>query len=178
METKTEYKLLEDGRVEMVFTSETSDLKGMDNETVVGNFYNTSVCYLKDKPTAVKDLEEKHEKYSSDLDAINQQIEAITVSDSLAEELQEFTEKTKDILTAIQTVKDFSSDEFVANNPKKFGKLLKEARQLKDSQLRQLTEIDKVIGLYNKRRELLDQKKLYETEVTKIKVQLEEVKAL
>jgi len=172
------YKLLEDGRVEFVYKTDTAELKALDNETVIGEYHNLGVNYIKDKETCVNDLQEKFNKYSEDLDSINNQLEQIKISDTLAEELKQFIDKTVEIFKAIGEIKDFSSEDYVANNPKKFGKMLKEARLLKENAIGELKEIDKITGLYNKKTELKGQKELYDKEVSKIARQLAEVKEL
>ena len=172
MDNKDKYELMKDGKVKITFMSESADLKKLDNETVIGDFYNMSVCYVKDKETCIEDLQEKYNKYDEDLVSIVTQLKAININDTLAEELKEYTKKTIEVLESIKNIKDFSNKDYVANNPKKFGKMLKEARILKENMLKELVEVDKVVGLHNKRIELTDQKKLYDKEVTKIANQL------
>ena len=179
MEIKEEsYKLLDDGRVEITIKSDMVKLKALDNETIIGEYYNTNHNYIESKEVCLSDLQAKHDKYSEDLEGINRQIEAINIKDSLAEELKEYVESTKEIVKAVNEIKDFSNEGYVANNPKKFGKMLKEARMLKETQIGELKEMDKVVGLHNKKLELLQQKELYDREVNKIAKQIEEVKKL
>jgi len=178
MDKSVEYKLLEDGRVEIRFKSESADMKKIDNETVIGDFYNMSVCHIENKDICVDDLQEKYIKYSDDLESISKQLSEIEVNDTLAEELKEFIVHTVKVTESIKTVKDYTNEGYVANNPKKFGKMLKEARMLKETVIGELKNIDLIIGKYTKKKELSEQKIVYDKEVTKIMDQLETVREL
>jgi len=172
------YKLLEDGRVEYIYKTDETELKGLDNKTVIGKFHNMSVNYVDSKDVCVNDLKEKYEKYIQDLNGIENQFNNIYIDLELFKDLKSFDEKCAEVLKAVKEIKDFSGEDYVANNPKKFGKMLKEANTLKSNMISHLTELDKAIQQYNRKEELEQQIKLYVKETDKIKKQIEEVEKL
>ena len=169
---------MEDGRVEITFKTPATEIKKLDNETVIGDYYNMTVNYIKDKETCVEDLTDKLNKYSEDLASIDKQLSSIEINDTLADELKQIVEISTDIFKSIREIKDFSNEKFVSENPKKFGKMLRDCRLLKENAIGEIKEIDTIIGLHKRKTELLGQQKQYSTEVGKIREQLEEVKNL
>jgi len=171
------YKLLEDGRVEYTFQTETMDFKNEEKE-LIGEYYNTSVTYLKDKETAISHLEKQQTTTEESLKGVRAELEGIKINDSLAIELKEITKLTADMLEEIKKINDFSNEKYVSNNPQKFGKMLREARMLKENVLGEIQEIDKVTRLHTRKEDLTSQKKLYSEQLEKMTRQLKEVKEL
>ena len=173
------YELLNDGRVMYSYENDAVDFTPeiLGNKKV-GEFFNTGVTYIESKDVAVELLEKQFAQTKKDLDAIRNEIKEITINDSIAAEVKEVINKIVETEKQIQDIKDFSGADYVANNPKKFGKMLKNARLLKENIFQDIKEIDKIVGMSNRKEELIPKEKLYAEQLEKIEKQLAEVKEL
>lgn len=172
-------ELLEDGRVMHSYMTDNVDFAPNVLEgKKIGVSYSRGYTIMDSKEAAIEFIEKDYNQTKENLEGVNRQLDLIKVNDSLANELSDFVNNTIKVMEAIKEVKDFSSSDYVANNPKKFGKMLREARLLKENVIGELKEIDKVTGMYNRKQELLDQQKLYAEQLEKIEKQLEQTRAL
>lgn len=176
---KEEYKLLDDGRVQYSYENEKVDFTPeILGSKKIGQFFNTGITYIDSKEQAIELLEKQLDHTKKDLEGTRNELKAIDINDTIAEEVKDMITKLVELEKQVQDIKDFSGEDYVANNPKKFGKMLKGARLLKENIYQDIKAIDKIVSLSNKKEELIPKEKLYLEQVEKMKKQLEQVKVL